>query len=176
MAWYTRAADKEDGEAQNAIGNFYQEGLGVTQDYAKAMAWYRKAVDQGDAQAERNIGTLYENGLGVAQDHSEAEAWGKKAEDHTLLPGGIRPPRAIYSPDPGYSDEASKAKFEGTCVLSLIVGTDGNTRDIKVVRSLGKGLDEKAINAIKTWKFEPGTKGGVPVATQIDIEVTFRLK
>jgi TonB family protein len=176
MAWYSRAADKGDSEAQNAIGYLYQQGRGVTQDYAKAMAWYRKAADQGNAQAESNIGSLYEKGLGVPQDHSEAEAWYKKAADHTLLPGGIRPPRVIYSPDPGYSEEASKAKFEGTCVLSLIVGTDGNARDIKVVRSLGKGLDEKAIDAIKTWKFEPGTKDGVPVGTQIDIEVTFRLK
>ena len=176
MAWYSRATDKGDSEAQNAIGYLYQQGRGVTQDYAKAMAWYRKAADQGNAQAESNIGSLYEKGLGVPQDRSEAEAWYKQAANHTPLPGGIRPPRVIYSPDPGYSEEASKAKFEGTCVLSLIVGTDGNARDIKVERSIGKGLDEKAIDAIKTWKFEPGTKDGVPVATQIDIEVTFHLK
>jgi protein TonB len=84
--------------------------------------------------------------------------------------------REIYAPEPGYSEEASKAKFEGTCVLSLIVGIDGNARDVKVVRSLGKGLDEKAIEAPKTWRFEPGTKDGVPVATQIDVEMTFHLK
>jgi TonB family protein len=176
MAWYSRAAEKGDGEAKNAIGYLYQQGLGVTQDYAKAMSWYRKAADQNNAQAERDIASFYKKGLGVPQDHSEAEAWYKKAAEHTLLPGGIRPPRVIYSPEPGYTEEASKAKFEGTCVLSLIVGTDGNARDIKVVRSLGKGLDEKAIDAIKTWKFEPGTKDGVAVATQIAIEVTFRLK
>ncbi len=140
------------------------------------MTWYRKAADQGDAQAERNIGTLYEKGLGVQQDHSEAEAWYKKAGDHTLLSGGIYPPRPIYSPDPGYSEEASKAKFQGTCVLSLIVGADGNPSDIKVLKSLGKGLDEKAIDAVKTWKFQPGTNDGVPVATQITLEVTFHLK
>ncbi len=180
MAWYSRAADKGDDEAQIAIGHLHQQALGVTQDYAKAMAWYRKAADQNNAQAERNIGSLYEKGLGVPQDHFEAEMWYKKATQHTgvltVMPGGIRPPRVIYSPDPEYSEEASKAKFEGTCVLSLVVGTDGNARDIKVVRSLGKGLDEKAIDAIKSWKFEPGTKDGVPAATQIDIEVTFRLK
>jgi len=186
MAWYTRAADKEDGEAQNAIGYLYQQGWGVTQDYVKAMAWYRKAADQGNAFAERNIASLYDKGLGVPQDHSEAEAWYKKAAEHdggmegvisAILPGSsIRAPRPLYSPAPGYSEEASKAKFEGTCVLSVIVGTDGNPRDIKVARSLGKGLDEKAIDAVKTWKFEPGTKDGVPVATQVEIEVTFRLQ
>jgi periplasmic protein TonB len=75
-----------------------------------------------------------------------------------------------------YSEEASKAKFEGTCVLSLTVGADGTPRDIKVLRSLGKGLDEKAVNAVNTWKFEPGTKDGTPVATQIEITVEFHLK
>lgn len=175
MAWYSRAADQGDSKAQRNIGNLYQQGLGVTQDYAKAMAWYRKAADQGNAEAERNIGSLYENGLGVPQDLSEADAWYKKAAEHTLLPGGIRPPRVIYSPDPEYSKEAKEAKFQGTCVLSLIVGADGNPHDIKVVKSLGKGLDEKAIEAIKAWKFEPGTKDGAPVATQINIEVSFRL-
>jgi TonB family protein len=175
MAWYSRAADKGDAEAQNAIGYLHQQGWGVTQDYAKAMVWYRKAADQGNAQAERNIASLYEKGLGVPQDHSEAEAWYKKAADHTLLPGGISLPRVIYSPDPEYSKEAHEAKLQGTCVLSLIVGADGNTHDIKVVKSLGKGLDEKAIDAVKTWRFEPATKDGAPVATQIEIEVTFRL-
>jgi len=176
MAWYSRAADKGDSEAQTAIGHLYQEGLGVKQDYAKAMAWYRKAADQGSAAAEYDLGSLYEKGLGVPQDHSKGEEWYKKANDHILLPGGIRPPRAIFSPDPEYSKEAREAKFQGTCVLSLIVGADGNPRDIKVVRSLGKGLDQKAIDAVKTWRFEPATKDGVPVATQITMEVDFRLK
>jgi TonB family protein len=176
MAWYLRAADKGDSEAQNAIGRLYQEGHGVNQDYAKAREWYRKAADQGNATAENDIGSLYANGLGVPQDHSKAEEWFKKANDHVLLPGGIRPPRAIFSPAPDYSKEAREAKFQGTCVLSLIVGADGNPRDIKVLKSLGKGLDEKAIDAVKTWKFEPATKDGVPVAVQIAIEVDFRLK
>ena len=140
------------------------------------MTWYRKAADQGNAEAERDIASLYEKGLGVPKDNFEAEAWYKKSAEHMLLPGGIRPPRAIYSPDPAYSEEASKAKFQGVCVLSLIVGIDGNPRDIKLVKPLGKGLDEKAMDAVKTWRFEPATKEGAPVAIQIQIEVTFRLK
>jgi TonB family protein len=140
------------------------------------MTWYRKAADHGYAEAESKIGSLYEKGLGVPQDQSQAEGWYKKAADHMVMPGGIRPPRPIYSPDPAYSDEASKAKFQGTCVVSLTVSADGSPQDVKVVKSLGKGLDEKAIDTIKTWKFQPGTKDGVPLATQIQIEVTFRLK
>ena len=90
--------------------------------------------------------------------------------------GGVSPPHAIYSPNPEYSEQASKAKLEGTCVLSLIVGVDGKAHGIKVVTPLGKGLDEKAINAVNTWKFQPGMKDGVPVATQIEVMVEFHLK
>jgi TonB family protein len=89
--------------------------------------------------------------------------------------GGVSAPRAIYSPDPEYSEEARKAKFQGTCVLALVVGPDGRPRDIHVVRSLGLGLDEKAIEAVSKWKFEPSMKDGKPVASQISVEVDFRL-
>lgn len=89
--------------------------------------------------------------------------------------GGVSAPKAIYSPDPEYSEEARKVKHQGTCVLWLIVGPDGKPRDIKVARTLGLGLDEKAIEAVKTWRFEPAMKDGKPVAVQINVEVNFRL-
>jgi len=89
--------------------------------------------------------------------------------------GGVSAPRVIYQPDPEYSEEARKAKYQGTCVLWLVVGPDGRPRDIKVARTLGLGLDEKAIEAVKTWKFEPAMKDGKPVAVQINVEVSFRL-
>ncbi len=89
--------------------------------------------------------------------------------------GGVSAPRAIYSPDPEYSEEARKAKYQGTVVLWLIVDQAGRPRDIKVMRSVGLGLDEKAIEAVKTWKFEPARKDGHPVAVQISVEVDFRL-
>jgi periplasmic protein TonB len=89
--------------------------------------------------------------------------------------GGVSAPRPIFTPDPEYSEEARKAKYQGTCVLWLVVGPDGKTRDIKVARTLGLGLDEKAIEAVKQWKFEPAMKGDTPVAVQVNVEVTFRL-
>jgi len=89
--------------------------------------------------------------------------------------GGVSAPKAVYAPDPEYSEEARKAKYQGTCVLWLVVGPDGHPRDIKVARTLGLGLDEKAIEAVKTWKFEPAMKDGKPVAVQINVEVSFRL-
>jgi TonB family protein len=89
--------------------------------------------------------------------------------------GGVSAPLAIFDPDPEYSDEARQAKFQGTVMLSVVVGTDGRPREIRVQRSLGMGLDEKAVAAVRGWKFRPGMKDGVPAAVQINIEVVFRL-
>jgi len=72
-------------------------------------------------------------------------------------------------------EEARKAKYQGTCTLGLIVGTDGRPSNIRVLSSLGMGLDEKAIEAVKNWKFEPAMKDGHPVRVEIAVEVDFHL-
>jgi len=92
-----------------------------------------------------------------------------------LVGGGVSAPRALYDPDPEYSEEARLAKYQGTVMLWVVVGTDGRAREIRVQRSLGMGLDEKAIEAIRSWRFQPGMKDGVPVAVQVNIEVAFHL-
>jgi TonB family protein len=88
---------------------------------------------------------------------------------------GVTAPTPKYTPDPPYSEAARKGKYEGTCLLSLIVGSDGQPHDIRVVRALGMGLDEKAVNAVNQWKFQPGTKDGNPVPVYVVIEVSFHL-
>jgi TonB family protein len=87
----------------------------------------------------------------------------------------VTAPVATFSPDPEYSEEARKAKYQGVVVLTVTVGADGRPRDLRVARSLGLGLDEKAIESVRTWKFEPGKKDGAPVAVQISVEVDFHL-
>jgi TonB family protein len=89
--------------------------------------------------------------------------------------GGVSAPSVLYKIDPEYSEEARKAKYSGTVLISLIVDANGKAQNIRVVRSLGLGLDEKAIEAVAKWKFKPGMKGGVAVAVQATIEVNFRL-
>ena len=89
--------------------------------------------------------------------------------------GGVSAPRVIHQLDPEYSDEARKEKIEGVCVLYVVVGPDGLPRDIRVQRVLGHGLDEKAIEAVRQWKFEPALKDGKPVAAAVNVEVTFHL-
>jgi TonB family protein len=89
---------------------------------------------------------------------------------------GVAPPSVKYRIEPEYSKEARKAKYQGTCLLWLIVDADGNARDIKVTRALGKGLDEKAVEAVEKWKFEPAKKDGQAVAVEINVEVTFHIQ
>jgi protein TonB len=89
--------------------------------------------------------------------------------------GGVSQPAVIFKVDPEYSEEARKAKYSGTVTLAVIVDADGHARDIHVVKSLGMGLDEKAIEAVNKWKFKPGMKGGQAVNVRATIEVNFRL-
>jgi protein TonB len=89
--------------------------------------------------------------------------------------GGVSAPMVLYKVDPEYSEEARKAKYSGTVVLQLIVEATGKAQNIRVVRSLGLGLDEKAIEAVNKWKFRPGYRNGQAVAVMATIEVNFRL-
>jgi periplasmic protein TonB len=89
--------------------------------------------------------------------------------------GGVTAPALIYKVEPEYSEEARKAKFQGTVVLYVEVDPSGRAINPKVIRSLGLGLDEKAIEAVRKWKFKPGYKDGKPVTVAATIEVNFRL-
>lgn len=89
--------------------------------------------------------------------------------------GGVMAPRPIYDPDPEYSDEARRSKYQGVVVLWVVVGRDGLPKDVRVARSLGLGLDQKAVDAVRRWRFQPATMDGRPVAVQLNIEVSFRL-
>jgi protein TonB len=89
--------------------------------------------------------------------------------------GGISAPQPIATPDPDYTEEARKAKTQGTCVLAMIVDAEGKPRDIRVLRGLGFGLDAKAMEAVKQWRFQPAQKDGHAVNVQINVEVAFKL-
>jgi len=89
--------------------------------------------------------------------------------------GGVTAPSLISKVEPEYSEEARKAKFQGTVLLYVEVDPQGRAQNIRVVRSLGLGLDEKAVEAVKRWKFRPGSKDGHPVTVAATIEVNFRL-
>ncbi len=104
-------------------------------------------------------------------------AMGKKPEPTNAykIGGNVSPPQVISKVKPKYSEEAKRAKYEGTAVLSVVVDANGRPRDLKVLRPLGLGLDEAALEAVREWTFQPGMKDGQPVAVQATIEVNFRL-
>jgi TonB family protein len=86
----------------------------------------------------------------------------------------IAPPFVIAKAKPEYTEEARLAKLEGSVLLSLVVGADGQPRDIQVARPLGLGLDESAVENVRAWQFKAGTKDGTPVAVLVNEEVFFR--
>jgi TonB family protein len=90
---------------------------------------------------------------------------------------GVTMPRIVYSPKPEYTDEARRNNLEGTVQIVLLVDAQGNPQNITVARSLGMGLDEKAIEAVKQYKFTPATENqtGTPVPVQFNVRVEFRL-
>ncbi len=89
--------------------------------------------------------------------------------------GDVKPPVLIEKKEPEYTEEARLAKLAGTSVLSVEIWPDGLAHNPRIVRSIGLGLDEKAIDAIRQWRFRPGTKEGQPVAVAATIEVNFKL-
>jgi periplasmic protein TonB len=98
------------------------------------------------------------------------------------LGGDIKSPRVITSFQPSLDEQQSKqlnagkkSRRAGSTVLTIVVGEDGTVRSAKVLRSLNRDLDAKAVDAVKQWKFEPATKKGAPVAVELGVEVEFHL-
>jgi TonB family protein len=89
--------------------------------------------------------------------------------------GDVKAPTLISKVEPEYSQEARLAKYQGSVLLSVEINVAGKAQNIQVIRGLGVGLDEKAIDAVRRWRFKPGTKYGEPVTTAAKIEVNFRL-
>lgn len=90
--------------------------------------------------------------------------------------GGYGTPTCLYCPNAQFSDEAVKAKYQGSVLVSAVIAADGHVLDVKVVKSLGLGLDENAVAAVKTWRFKPALgPDGKPTAVRQTIEVVFHL-
>jgi periplasmic protein TonB len=122
------------------------------------------------------IGSGEGGGIGPGNGRGVGPGEGMGMGGGVFRPGrGVTPPRPIYSPDPEFSEEARKAKYQGVCTLMIVVDTDGKPINLRVVNSLGMGLDEKALETVKTWRFEPGMKDGHPVKVEMAVEVDFHL-
>jgi protein TonB len=88
---------------------------------------------------------------------------------------GAQAPTVITKFNPQYTEQAQKAGIEGTVLLYVEIGTDGRARRVRVIKGLGFGLDAKAMDSVRQWRFRPGTKDGVPISAPATIEVNFKL-
>ena len=94
---------------------------------------------------------------------------------YSVKRGDMSVPRGTYMPNPAFSEEARVAKYQGTMTLSVVVEPSGTAGDVAIVTPLGLGLDEKAVEQVRLWKFKPAAKDGEPVAVKIMVEVDFHL-
>jgi TonB family protein len=95
--------------------------------------------------------------------------------ERSLCCNHTTPPKLIHSVDPQYSEEARRIKLQGVVTVSGLVTETGEMTDVQVVKSLGHGLDEKAVEAVSQYRFRPAMKDGKPVAARISVQVNFRL-
>jgi TonB family protein len=123
------------------------------------------------------MGTGHGGGMGPGGGNGYGPGEGGNTGGGLYQVGGrISAPEVVHSVEAEFSDEARRAKYQGVCLISLIVDAQGNPQDVRVARALGMGLDEKAIEAIRQYKFKPAMKDGrTPVPVPITIEVDFRL-
>jgi TonB family protein len=91
----------------------------------------------------------------LCQDDSSKEP---DTENVYRMGPDITPPRAIYAPDPTYDDVCGRAKIRGIVILSIIVTSDGNAKDVKVTKQLSPSLDQRAIDTVARWRFTPQPK------------------
>jgi feruloyl esterase len=116
-------------------------------------------------------------GTGSADDAASFEcALPSDGEVLSVHDRGVTPPRALYVPEPSYSDSARTQRIEGTVKLQVVIGTDGQVQHVKVVTSLEPTLDANAVEAVKKWKFAPAKKDGRPVAISMNLEIDFKLR
>ncbi len=135
-----------------------------------------KVTDLSGGPGSHGLGSGSGGGIGSGTGNGYGVGSGRGMGGGVYQIGGeVSAPVLLFKLEPEYSEEARKARYQGSVLLSIVVGVDGLPHNIIVIRPLGLGLDEKAIEAVAKWRFRPGMKGGHTVATQAQVEVRFRL-
>jgi TonB family protein len=175
----------EDGKAQNIMLFEFQK-LDVSQATPTSPS---SSYILGYYSANQNADGKYRQIKVTRKDDTSAKLYSRMGYYTDRSPfggvdqGGVDPnnglgpasPVAIYKPEPQYSEEARKARWSGMVTLWVEVDASGQVTNINVMKPLGLGLDEKAVEAVSKWKFQPGMKGGQPVPVLVQVDVTFRL-
>ncbi len=134
-----------------------------------------KLVSQGSGSGS-GFGHGLGGGLGAGNGNGAGPGMGRGYGGGIMsVGGGVSAPIVVHSVDPEFTNEARQANFQGTVALQLIVDASGTPQNIHVTRHLGMGLDEKAVEAVRQYRFKPAMYQGHPVAVQIVVDVEFHL-
>ncbi len=134
-------------------------------------------LDSNGHGNEAGIGSNSGGGDGPGDGTGWGPGSDRGARGGTYMPGvgGVSIPIPIVSPEAEFSEEARRLKYQGICAISIVVDAHGYPQNLRVVRPLGMGLDEKALEAVRRYRFKPALKNGKPVPAIMTIEVNFRL-
>ena len=99
-----------------------------------------------------------------------------RVEDCIDRGSGVEPPRLLHEVKPSYSEDARRRGIEGSVVLEIVVRDDGRVGDLRVIQRLGYGLDDRAMEAVRQWRFTPATRVGQPVDVIVEVAVEFLLR
>ncbi len=126
------------------------------------------------------VGMSMGNGSGTGLGSGNGSGLGPGSGGNTgggprRIGGGVSAPILTYSVEPEFSEEARKAKVAGNVLVNLYVDTKGNPTHVRVIRGVGMGLDEKAIEAVRQYKFKPAMENGKPVLVELNVEVNFQI-
>jgi TonB family protein len=176
MMWMAVARENQTNFAE--ADSLYKRALEIepdSTDAATTMELYAQFLERQGREDEAN----------AMKDRAATLRKSKTAQPASLRQGvnasvhrvgnGVTPPSLVSKVEPEYTDEARIAKYQGTVVLYAEISPEGAAHNLRIMRGLGLGLDEKAIDAINQWKFKPGIKDGTPVTVAATIEVNYRL-
>jgi protein TonB len=126
------------------------------------------------------VGMSMGNGSGTGLGSGNGSGLGPGSGGNTgggprRIGGGVSQPVLIYSVEPEFSEEARKAKVAGNVLVNLWVDTNGNPSHVHVIRGVGMGLDEKAVEAVRQYRFKPAMENGKPVLVELNVEVNFQI-
>ena len=153
-------------------------GDGLNENAVESVKKYvfKPATENGKPVAVwLNVEVNFQLADGTAQTQGPILVAGEAANGVKPIGGDVKGPILSYAPEPGYSPEAKAAKFEGVVMVSIIVDKNGIPQNVHVTRGVGLGLDEKAVEAVKQYKFKPATENGKPVAVYLNVEVNFEI-
>jgi protein TonB len=143
----------------------------VTTVLQLGLPWMNSDTDSAGTGNGHGFGDGNGNTMGDGDSHGAGDG-----HDHGSYANVASPVACLYCPPPGYTEEARKAKLQGKMTLEVLVGADGKAVRVRILQGLGMGLDERAMEAVRGWRFSPGRDASKhPVPAWVTIETRFQL-